>query len=83
MNKEVEKKFSDTIEKIEFAEEFFSVSFGKRPISYRATGKKVAIAETETFKVYCIYDDDSFDIIVSIDEPDFRMDSISVRGLLV
>lgn len=71
----------EVVEKIEFAEELFSVSFAKRPINHVFNNKKVFFTETEMFTVYCAYDESEFKIILSVDKLTIRGDTSIIRGI--
>ncbi len=81
MNKQALIAFEEAVEKIEFAEELFSVSFAKRPIDHVFNNMKVLFTKTEVFTVYCAYDEYEFKIILSVDKLITRGGTSIIRGV--
>lgn len=83
MKKQALKALEDAAETVEFAEKLFSVSYAKQPVDHELNNKEIFFTETEMFIVYCVYDSDGFDIILSMDKPTVEGDTSAIRGVLL
>lgn len=83
VNKKAYDHFEKVCDAISITQKFFSLSFSGGLVNYQAVNKRVISMELDELTIYCIYDSEGYDILLSTEKFSLVDGVASLSGVLV